>query len=368
MMRARRTNETAWSRIAAAAALAMWLLPAAGCAGGEGRREAAVEEQPLAVEVAEARREAVPQLTEASGGVEPWRRAAPGTKILGRVETVAVSEGQHVAAGALLAKLDTRDLEAAVEQAEAAVAMAEAQLENARTQHRRMVDLHERGSVTDKNVEDAVAALRVREAALEQAKANLAAARVTLGYAEIRAPFAGWVVDKRVERGDMAAPGAPLFVIEDLSRVKVRVQVPEASVIGLGKGGPARVRIDALDLDREATIARVIPAGDPASRTFDVEVVLDNPDGAIRSGMFARVSFPRGEREVLVVPERALVRRGQLVGLYVVGKDGRARLRWIRTGAKTERGVEVLSGLDAGERYVVEPPPELTDGRAVVER
>ena len=127
-----------------------------------------------------------------SGSIEPLTQVSPGTKILGRVERMAVREGDRVQRGELLARLESRDLEAAVNQAEANLRMAEARVENARAQRDRMVTLHSSRSVTDKDLEDATTAFRVAEAAVDQAEANTAAARVTLGYAEIRSPLAGW--------------------------------------------------------------------------------------------------------------------------------------------------------------------------------
>jgi RND family efflux transporter MFP subunit len=355
----RRLLRPAWLRLAAVLAAALL----AGC-GGDGTAPAAGAPAPpaMAIDTAVAAYEAVPEIAEASGGVEPWRRVSPGSKILGRVDEVAVQEGDRVAAGQLLARLERRDLAAAVEQAAAAVAMAEAQAENARRQRERMETLHARGSVTDKNLEDATAGDRVAAAAVAQARANLDAARVAISYSEVRSPLAGWVVERRVQAGDMATPGQPLFTIEDLSRVKVVVEVAEAEVVGLAPGAPATVGIDVLGSELPARVDRVVPAGDPASRTFAVKLVLDNPDGRIKSGMFARARFPRGSRQALLVPRAAVVDRGQLRGLFVVDDGGRARLRWIKLGRPLGERVEVLAGLEPGERFAVAPPPGLSDG------
>ena len=347
------------------------VLALTACGGDTAAPPAATRSaEPFAVQTATAHVEAVPSETRASGSVEPLRRVMPGTKVLGRVEAVEVGEGDRVRRGQLLARLESRDLEAAVAQAEAALAMAEARLENARVQHDRMRDLHGRGSVTDKALEDATTGFEVGRAAVAQAEANLAAARVDLGYAEIRSPLAGWVVAKHAEAGDMTAPGAPMFTLEDVSRVKINVSVPEAEVVGLFEGGGARVEV--LDRRIDAAIDRIVPAGDPASRTFSVRLLLDNTDGALKSGMFARVSFEHGERAVMRVPASSVVRRGQLEGLFVVSDADAltARLRWIKTGRATagadgETRVEVLSGIEAGERYVVAPPPGLADGDPV---
>jgi RND family efflux transporter MFP subunit len=341
---------------------------AAACGGGEPGALPEAAAQPVAVETAEARVESVDQVTRATGSVEPWRRTSPGTKILGRIQEVPVREGDRVKKGGLLARLESRDLEAALEQARAAIAMAEASLENAGAQHRRMEELHRRGSATDKNLEDARTAHRSAEAALQTARAGLEAARVTLEYAAIFSPIGGYVVARNVEVGDMALPGQPMFTVEDLSRAKIVVQVPESQVVDLGPGDPAWIEVDVLGREFPAQVDRVVPAGDPRSRTFDVKLVVDNPEELLKSGMFVRARFPRGSRDVLRVPESSIVTRGQLRGLFVVAADGAARLRWVRPGRAEAGLVEILSGLAPGERYVVSPSAGFADATVVATR
>jgi RND family efflux transporter MFP subunit len=347
------------------AALA-WI--AAACGGEEPAALPEAGAQPVAVETAEARLASVDQVTRATGSVEPWRRTSPGTKILGRVQEVPVREGDRVEKDGLLARLESRDLEAAMEGARAAIAMAEASLENADAQHRRMEELHRRGSATDKNLEDARAAHRSAEAALQRARAELTAARVTLEYAAILSPIGGRVVARNVEVGDMALPGQPMFTVEDLSRAKIVVQVPESQVADLGRGDPAWIEVDVLGREFPARVDRVMPAGDPRSRTFDVKLVVDNPERLLKSGMFVRARFPRGSRDVLRVPETSIVTRGQLRGLFVIAADGAARLRWVQPGRAEAGQVEILSGLAPGERYVVSPPAGFADATLVATR
>lgn len=342
------------------------LAGAAGCGTHEPARAPAAPPPSVTAPVAQAAEIELPDAADTTGTVEPLRRAQPGTKIMGRVERVHVREGDRVRAGQALATLDSRDLAAAVGQARAAVKMAEAQLENAAAMHRRMTALEAKGSATAKNLEDATAGFRTATAGLEQAQANQRAAEVMAGYAEIRSPIAGVVTAKRIESGDMAGPGQPLFTVEDTSRVKITVRVPESRVVGLAKGAPATVRIDVLDQDRDATIERVLPVGDPLSRTFEVQLLLDNPDGRIQSGMFARARFGGGvTRRTIAVPRTAIVARGELQGVFVVAGDGVARLRWLRLGRAAGDHVEVLSGLAAGESFVTLPPATLADGTPV---
>lgn len=320
---------------------------------------------PVRTETSFATEEIVPLLVEATGSVEPWTRASPGTKILGRIESMPAQEGDRVQQGQLLARFEKGDLEAAVSQAEAAATMAQAEMESAVAQHRRMRTLHRRGSVTEKNLEDAEARFRITTAGVQQAQANLAAAQVMLGYAEIRSPIDGWIVSRLAEVGDMTSPGMPLFVIEDLSRVKIKLSVAESDVVALQRGDTARVTVDVLNESWPAEIRRIIPAGDPQSRTFEVQLALANPEGRLKSGMFSRALFERGARNAILVPTTALVQRGQLSGLFVIDTDERARLRWVRLGHSADGRAEVLSGLTAGERFLVSPPQGLTDGSRV---
>jgi len=181
--------------LAAAAAL----LVTAGC----GRKHEAVappaEPSAVSAPVAVAEVAAAPATIEVTGSVEPIERVSPGTKLMGRVERVMVGEGDAVRAGQTLARLESRDLAASVEQAKAGVAMAEAQLANAEAMHRRMTELAGRGSATAKNLEDATAGYNMAQAGLQQAKANLSAAQVMLGYAVITTPISGFVTAKRIE-------------------------------------------------------------------------------------------------------------------------------------------------------------------------
>ncbi len=348
------------------------MLAVVACGGGgntggntDGSDPVRAARNPVDVELRTAALETVPQMTQITGHLEPLRTVSPGTKIMGRIASVRFREGDQVAKGQLLASLESRDLQAAVGQAQAAVRLVQAQLENARAQHRRIADLHSRGSVTDKNLEDATAGFQVAEAALDQAQANLTAAEVMLSYAEIRSPISGWIAERRVEAGDMASPGQPLFTLEDLSEVLAVAQVPESDIVGMELGDNARVTV--LDRQLEATVDHIVPAGDPKSRTFTVKLRLSNAEGALKSGMFVRVSLARGERQILRVPEPALVERGQLEGLWIAAEDKTLHLRWIKTGQRRDGFAEVLSGLDPEELYVLQPGAGWIDGDDFVE-
>lgn len=321
---------------------------------------------PLAAQVIEATARPWESGLEVTGGVEPFRRATPGTILMGRVDQILRREGDRVRAGETLARIESRDVAARLAQAESAVAAASANEENARLMKERMERLFDRQAAPQRSVDDARAGHSAALAALHAAEQGVEAARMYVAYTEVTAPFSGIIAQRNIEAGDMAAPGQPLFVVEETSRMKIEAQVPESAVRGLRKGVPVEVVIEgAPSADQEGRLDEILPAGDPRSRTFTVRVVIDNPSGEIRTGTFARLRFAGGAETRLAVPRSAVVRRGPLTGLFVVEPEGKARLRWVSLGVERDGWIEILSGLAVGERIVAEPPVDLEDGRTI---
>jgi RND family efflux transporter MFP subunit len=303
---------------------------------------------------------------EVSGTLHPLRRAMPGTVLIGRVERVLHREGDAVAAGAVLARVESREVQARLAQAQAGVEAARAAERNALGTRQRLERLVARSAASQKSVEDAVAQHDAAVAQRQAAEQAVAAARTYVAYADVVAPFAGVVVERRVEVGDMAAPGATLFVIDDLSRVNLEAQVPEAAALALAPKTEVDVELPAADpAARRGTIDEVLPTADAQSRTFTLRVALDNADGHLRSGMYGRVRLPGASETSLSLPASAVLHRGPLAFAFVVGDDGAARLRALALGRTQGDRIVVSSGLRAGESIVADPPAELADGMRV---
>jgi RND family efflux transporter MFP subunit len=350
---------------AAAAGVGLAAMLAVACGGGHetarpsagpaiGARVAVVEEiawaRPLSI----------------TAGVAPFRRATPGTILMGRVDRVLRREGDRVRAGEVLALVESREVSARLAQAEANAAAASAMERNAKLMKERMERLLAKQAATQKNADDAAAGYEVAAANLEAAEEGVAAARMYVAYSRVVAPFDGVVVERHVEVGDTAAPGMPLFVVEDTSRMKIEAQVPETTLRGRSVGDPVEIEVDAAGVGlRRAALSEILPAADPRSRTRSIRALLDNSDGALRSGMFARMRLAGEEGKALTVPETSLVRRGPLTGVFVLDGQGVARLRWVTVGEARSGRAEVLTGLAAAERIVTEPPAGLEDGRRV---
>lgn len=178
------------------------------------------------------------------------------------------------------------------------------------------------------------------------------------GYKEIRAPFDGRITSKEIRRGDLARPGMPLLSIEGTDQLQVHVQVPD-SLSALEYGSTIEVGADGRTL--EARLTEWSPAADPASRTRLAK--LDLPAGApVRSGQYVRVNWPADQTTSLWLPEQALARFGQMERVFVV-REGRLHLRLVRTGAARGQFLQVLSGLEEGEKVVLNPSSVMRDGQ-----
>jgi RND family efflux transporter MFP subunit len=198
-----------------------------------------------------------------------------------------------------------------------------------------------------------------------QAEAGVSQASTAVSFTKIRAPFDGLVIAKPAEPGAMAAPGVPLLVVEDPSRLRLEAQVDESKigVVKLGQSVP--VLIDSLgDAPLAGKVVQIVPAADPSSRTFTVKIELPSNPG-IRSGLFGRARFPSGEREAIAIPKTAVLSRGQMQAVYVVGSDHLASLRFVTLGEASGEQVEVLSGLQNGDRIVAQPGDRELSGKQV---
>ena len=165
----------------------------------------------------------------------------------------------------------------------------------------------------------------------------------------------------------MANPGMPLLILEQSAAMKVVAHVGEKDVAKIAAGLPVTVNVTSLPgAVYEVALDRVIQSANPGSRTYDIEATLDNADGRLKSGMFARVSVPVGERQAILVPQQAVQPRGQLNGVWLVDDQDVAHLRWVRLGRARGDRVEVLSGLSGGETVVLSASAPLAEGDRVV--
>jgi RND family efflux transporter MFP subunit len=320
----------------------------------------------------------------ASGYVVARRKAVVSAKIQGRLADLRVEEGSQVKKGEVLARLESNDYEAAVERARAGVQRAAADLAEQRRQLRLATELAQQDVLAEDQKEAAESRVRIAEAALAQAKADVDFAEAQLQNTVIRAPFAGVVVKKMAEVGESVAPIPPgvnistssgaIVALADLATLEVEADVAEANVAKVANGQPAEVTVEAIPNRRyKAVLRQVIPTADRTKATVMVKVTILDKGRDLKPEMSAKVTFLEREKRnakaaaaepVVLVPRPAVVTRDGRSVVFVV-RDGRVQARPVVLGTEREGRVIVEDGLAGGEVLVGRPPDDLKDGDAV---
>ena len=348
--------------------------------------------------VAEACVSQQPLIYEAVGTVQAGTASTLSSKVMGTILHIRVKEGNLVKAGEELVVLDSRWITTQLRQAEAglsearkaetaalaALEAAKAHATQAGTVYKRSRKLLEGEATTRESFEGAQAAYNSSGAGVSQAQAMLEASRYRVKQARaavdgarvsqkdtvILSPYDGKVTAKMVAEGDMAAPGAPLLSLEktgahSLPSGQVDVILPESYIRNIHMDQKVQVKIPAIsEAPLEGTVETIVPQADVKSRTFLLKVKLpEHP--SLKPGLFARVAVPVGEDQLLLVPSSAVVSQGQLTGVYVVNQENIARFRLIRTGRTFGDQMEIVTGLDEGTRFMVNPPPQTVDGARI---
>ncbi|NKI35585.1 efflux RND transporter periplasmic adaptor subunit [Wenzhouxiangella sp. XN79A] len=312
----------------------------------------------------------------AAGVVAPVRRARMGTRQAGNVEEVMVQAGQAVAEGQPILRVDARDLEAALQAARLQRQAARTAWETARRNRERFGRLYEERLIARARLEEVELVAEDARGRLEQAEAELAAVEVNLDYATLRAPFAGVVSEVLADVGTFVAPGPPLAVFEDRSRLEINVGIGQKRATGLAVDDVLPFRVDGLEDELTGRVDAVLPALEPPGVGQTLRLIVDAPPPALAPGMIAEVRLPVKDAapSFVLVPASAVIRRGQLSGVFVIDESDqgqpRARLRWLAVAASPTDGeaddVRVLRGLGPGDRVIVGPAVgTLVDGQPV---
>ena len=373
---------------------------------GCGRREEGIAEKPDTIHGAKIetiKLSPVEEEYEAVGTVRSKTTSSLSSKTVGSILAVHVREGDRVKIGQLLIEIDDRDSQSQLQKAEAGLREVREGLEEieqnihgaeaarggaeagralALATFKRYKALLEQKSASQQEFDEVQAKMKIAEAEadragrmlqaltakksqvlakMEQAKADITSAQIYVGYGRITSPMNGVVVSKQADIGLLAAPGVPLLTVEDNSRYRLEVSVEDSLLGRIRLGSPSQISIDALgpqEFSRRVT--EVVPASDPGSRSSTVKIDLLDVKGssgsqaALRSGLYGKARFSIGRKQILQVPLKAILQRGQLVSVFVVDSSQILHLRLIKTGKQYGDQLEVLSGLNDGDRIVVE--------------
>ncbi len=300
------------------------------------------------VQVFNVRIEMLPSRLETSGTVRAVRRAAIAAKVSGQIDNLAVTLGQPVHAGDVLLHISGTELSARAAQTSAQLAQVQRELARERTL------LAAGASTTD--------AVQAQEDRLAQTQAALREAESMINYTTVRAPFDGVVAKKFVEAGDFASPGQPLLQLDGRNAFEIEVGLPDTFASAVSVGASLDVEIPTISVHFSGAVAELSSAADSTAR--DVTAKITVPAGTVvRPGQFARVFVPGTPGAVLLAPVVAVSPFGQMERVFVVGAGNRASLRLVKTSALRGDRIEIVSGIEAGERVVVAPPAALRDGQ-----
>lgn len=348
-----------------------------GCSKEE---KQAVEKQAETIKVTlfNAEKKDVQDFYEVSGTTISKNPVKIVSKIMGTVIELRFEEGRYVNKGDLLLLIDAPEIKAMADrsgsnvvEAEKALTMAKINAKYAENTFNRYEKLYKEKAISLQEFEGVEAKKNLAfdevkrlEAVLQQAKAEKERAQAMLSYTRIVSPITGVVTEKFANIGVNVMPGSPLVTIETEKELRLEANVDEKLLSSLKKMQKVSIYFDAIQKEVVGTISEIVPSIDPVNRTFKLKINIPTTVG-VKLGMYGIVRVPLGKKEVIVVPKKSILERGQLTYVYVVDSANKATLRLVKCGAEIDGMVEILSGLTYGEKIVLEAD-KAKDGANIV--
>ena len=306
----------------------------------------------------------------ASGKIEAVQNANLSTRMMGFVNNVHVKVGQKVSQGQLLVSINSADISAQKAQVSASITEATAAFNNAEKDYNRFKALFESNSASQKEMDDMTAHFEMAKARLEAANQMKNQVNAQLSYSNITAPFSGIITGKFVNKGDMANPGMPLLSIENPDLFQVMAMVPESEITKINTGTEVKVVVKSTSQLLNGKVTEVSTSTKNTGGQYLIKVIIDKTDDKLLSGMFTSVQFPiekatKSDKGLILIPKTALIKQGQLTGIYTIGNENTAILRWLRIGKNYGDNVEVLSGLSSDEQFIASAESKLYNGAKI---
>jgi RND family efflux transporter MFP subunit len=292
-----------------------------------------------------------PKYYETAGTTVPIVTSQISSRVMGTVTSVDFKQGQFVYAGQTLVTLSNKDFLQKVRASQKSVQEAKQNKILANATYKRYRQLYLQRVITPQQMDEITTRKNVANMQYKQAKAMLSYAKIYYGWTTISAPVSGIVSKKNVEVGDMAMPGYPLLTIENTSSFKINAYVNEKYLGKISIGTPVYISLDNQNKKIQGVITQIVPSIDPMTRTFLIKIQLNN-SAYLKSGLYVKVYIPTGQKKGILIPTKAVVRKGELIGVYAVNNKGIITYRLIRLGNKYKGLVEILSGLNPGDRII----------------
>lgn len=301
----------------------------------------------------------------ASGQVAAVSTATLSTRMMGYVTKVHVNVGEQIKEGQLLVSINSSDVQAKRTQVNAGINQATVGFNSAKKDYERFTVLFTQNSASQKELDDVTSRYEMAKAQLESAQAMKNEINAQLAYFNITAPFSGVVTNQFVKTGDMAHPGAPLIALEAPGRFEVRTTVPASAIVNIKTGQEVMVLINSIQQSLNGKIEQISSSASVTGGQFPIKIALEKND-TVKSGMYATVQFPVNNEEIntnrVTIAKEAIITQGDLQGVYTVSQQNTALLRWLRLGRDLGGSIEVLSGLNADESYILSSEGKLYNG------
>ncbi|HEU0188904.1 MAG TPA: efflux RND transporter periplasmic adaptor subunit [Gallionella sp.] len=307
-------------------------------------------------EVATVQYREVAQSYAVEGLVEATRQSTVSAQISGRIKEINFDVGSHVNKGQVILRIDERETGQALAGSNAQVLQAQATLQNAKAAYERSRQLFEQKFISQSALDKAQADYQVARAQAFASEAGAGQASLAHSYSAVIAPYSGVVAARLVEVGEMVMPGKPLMTGFDPAGMRVVVNVPQYKLPEIGSNPKVMVEVPSLNRWIKAGSSTVQPMADSRTHSTQVRVYLSDNEEGVYPGMFVRAHFVVGKANKLVIPASAVLRRSEVVAVYVVDEKNAVKLRQVRLGDTNADGaVEVLAGLNPGEQVALEP-------------
>jgi RND family efflux transporter MFP subunit len=309
-----------------------------------------------------------------SGQVEAAQSANISTRIMGYITMLKVKVGDHVNKGQLIATISNQDILAKRAQADAMIDEAEASLKNAQKDFDRFSVLYQQQSATAKELDNVTLQLNSSKSRLEAAKQMRNEVNAQLSYTNLTAPFSGTVIQKLADAGSMASPGLPIVTIEQTGSYQVSASVPESNIKLINPGAEAILSISAIGKTIKGKVTQINQSSQFSGGQYIIKISIpDNDKKGLYAGMYVNVTIPLKQAAAarndagseVLVPLASIENTDQLTGLYTISSNNTALLRWVRLGKTIGDEVEVLSGLEKHEQYIVSADGKLYNGAPV---
>ncbi len=305
-----------------------------------------------------------------SGKIQSDNTVQVSSQLMGALTGVSINEGDRVYAGQTLARINNTDIKAKIAQADAAILEANTSLANIEKDYNRILNLYNKKSATQKEMDDITAHQEMMKAKINQAEEVKNEITAMLSYSVVKAPISGIVSQKFISSGDLASPGKPLFSIESTKKLQVSAMIPEQYITGLNKGDKVTVIVKSSGQELSGIISEQSQSSLHTGGQYEIKINLNKSDQKgvkLFSGMYVNVLI--AEKGVHMKPSKkilvdkdVIVSKGQLQGLYTVSDQNTAVLRWVRVGRSYGSQVEILSGLSEGESYINKYEGRLLNG------